>query len=360
VAAYQDGHKVEDTDLSHYLGVSVSIDVEKHTNGQDADDAPGPLVPTGDPLAWTYVVTNTGNVPLTKDTVTDDQGVTVTCPKDALAVDEPMTCNASGTATAGQYENRGTVEAYYEEQKVSDSDGSHYFGTTSGIDLEKHTNGQDADSPPGPVILAGAPVAWTYFVTNTGDVPLTNVTVTDGQGVVVTCPKTTLAAKEGMVCTATGVATAGQYENQGVVEAYQGSHKVEDIDLSHYLGVRVSIDLEKHTNGQDADDAPGPEIPVGEVVAWTYVVTNTGDVPLTNVTVSDDQGVTVDCPKDTLAIDDSMSCSATGRAVAGQYKNQGLVEAYYGSLKVSDADPSHYSGTKVKNQVHLPLVLRHK
>ena len=56
------------------------IDVEKSTNGADADNAPGPLVAVGDPSSGRYVVTNTGNDPLTDVAVTDDQGVPVTCP----------------------------------------------------------------------------------------------------------------------------------------------------------------------------------------------------------------------------------------------------------------------------------------
>ena len=39
------------------------------------------------------------------------------------------------------------------------------------------------------------------------------------------------------------------------------------------------IDVEKATNGQDADQAPGPEIPVGDPVTWTYGVTNVAGAP---------------------------------------------------------------------------------
>ena len=40
------------------------------------------------------------------------------------------------------------------------------------------------------------------------------------------------------------------------------------------------IELEKSVNGEDADQAPGIEIPVGDTVTWTYKVTNPGDVVL--------------------------------------------------------------------------------
>jgi len=46
--------------------IEPGIEIEKATNGQDADSPPGPYIPVGDSVTWTYVVTNTGNVTLNK------------------------------------------------------------------------------------------------------------------------------------------------------------------------------------------------------------------------------------------------------------------------------------------------------
>lgn len=105
-----------------------------------------------------------------------------------------------------------------------------------------------------------------------------------------------------------------------------------------------SIDIEKATNGQDADTPTGPTIMVGDPVNWTYVVTNNGDVALTGIEVTDDKEVTVTCPKTTLAVDESMTCTASGLAMAGQYANLGSVSGMAGQVEVSDTDPSHYFG----------------
>ena len=328
------GPDVTDSDPSHYYGALPSIDIEKATNGEDADTPTGPVIPVGDPVFWTYVVTNDGNVFLTDVTVTDDQGVVVTCPATTLDVGESMTCTgATGVAVAGQYANTGSVTGTPPiGPDVTDSDPSHYFGAlpSPSIDIEKATNGEDADTPTGPVIPVGDPVFWTYVVTNDGNVFLTDVTVTDDQGVVVTCPATTLAVGESMTCTgATGVAVAGQYANTGSVTGTPPTGPdVSDSDPSHYFGAlpSPSIDIEKATNGEDADTPTGPVIPVGDPVFWTYVVTNDGNVFLTDVTVTDDQGVVVTCPATTLDVGESMTCTgATGVAVAGQYANVGSV-----------------------------------
>jgi hypothetical protein len=108
--------------------VGPEIRVEKSTNGQDADEAPGPKVLVGSTVTWQYVVTNTGNVPLTNVLVTDDKVGTITCGQTTLAVGETMTCTASGTATLGQYINVATATANWSAGVVSDTDVSHYLG----------------------------------------------------------------------------------------------------------------------------------------------------------------------------------------------------------------------------------------
>lgn len=106
----------------------------------------------------------------------------------------------------------------------------------------------------------------------------------------------------------------------------------------------VGVNLEKLTNGQDADNAPGPSVPVPSVVTWTYVVTNTSTGELTNVAVVDDQLGVVTCGQTTLPVGESMTCTASGDAVPGQYQNIGTVTAVSSTGSVSDSDPSHYTG----------------
>jgi hypothetical protein len=228
------------------------------------------------------------------------------------------------------------------------------------IELEKHTNGLDADTPPGPTIQTGESVTWTYHVTNTGQVPLTAIAVTDDQGVSVSCPLTTLVVDASMVCTATGNAELGQYMNIGSVSGMPSSGgPVQAQDPSHYFGVATAIDLEKHTNGLDADTPPGPSIQMGEPVTWTYHVTNTGDVPLTAIAVTDDQGVVVSCPTTTLAVDASMVCTGAGVAELGQYENKGTVSATTSlGSNVSASDFSHYLGTSQVKRLFLPVALK--
>jgi hypothetical protein len=358
-----EGGSVSAMDPSHYFGIRPVIELEKHTNGEDADVLPGPLVLEGLSVQWTYVVSNTGDVELTDVTVVDDQGVEPVCPQTTLSVGEVMTCTASGESVVGQYANIGTATGTHLGGGIVEAtDRSHYLGIAIRpvVDVQKRTNGLDADLPPGPYIPVGDPVEWEYLVTNSGNVPLVELTVVDDQGVVISCPGDSLDPVQSMVCTGSGVAVAGQYTN--VVSATGAFLEAEgtisytyDTDPSHYFGSMPSIDLEKLTNGLDADEAPGPRITADETVAWSYRVTNTGNVPLTGVVVTDDQGVSVGCPSTTLGAGATMTCTATGVAQVGQYVNVGSVVGTFGSEPVMDTDPSHYYGLYT---IYLPLVVR--
>lgn len=105
-----------------------------------------------------------------------------------------------------------------------------------------------------------------------------------------------------------------------------------------------SVSIEKATNGEDADEPTGPQVPVGSTVTWEYHVVNTGETTLTGVTVTDSDIGDITCPKDTLAPQEEMFCEATGTAVEGQYGNIGYVVAQGDSGEVMDNDPSHYFG----------------
>ncbi|NCV83874.1 MAG: hypothetical protein EBW41_04160, partial [Actinobacteria bacterium] len=306
-----------------------SISINKLTNGSD-----GPFILVGEPVVWSYQLTNTGNRTLTNISVIDNQGVTVVCPETTLAVGQSITCDANGLAITGPYSNTATVSAVSEATIVTASDSSSYFGAAPSITLLKKTNGVDSAEVP-----VGDSVTWTYLVTNTGNVAIDSVVVTDNLVSEITCPKSTLAIAETMTCSATGVADKGYYENIGTARAnFQGT-VVSAEDSSEYYGIEAKISIQKTTNGQD-----GGTIIYLTPIEWQYLVTNTGNVTLSNIVVVDDKGLTVVCPFTSLAQGEAMTCTASGLAGIGNYSNIGSVTASYGSLLASANDTSSYFG----------------
>jgi hypothetical protein len=130
---------------------------------------------------------------------------------------------------------------------ITDKDGNDTGdfdpGTTSDF-------GEDADTPTGPSGQAGDEVVWTYFVTNPGTVPLSNVVVTDNIiGLV-----TQLVAKENdnndnfldpgerWIYQASGTVASGQYANIGEACGVGAGQNVCDDDPSHHIGVAPAGD----------------------------------------------------------------------------------------------------------------------
>jgi uncharacterized repeat protein (TIGR01451 family)/LPXTG-motif cell wall-anchored protein len=117
------------------------LDIEKSTNGEDADTAPGPYVRAGDPVVWTYVVTNTGTLSVYGIEVTDDNNdfTTVSCTGQengsvTLASGEAIECSSSSVSwfLVGhqEHENTATVTGYdANEAPVTATDLSHYTPT---------------------------------------------------------------------------------------------------------------------------------------------------------------------------------------------------------------------------------------
>ncbi len=405
----------EDADDSHYVGVAPGVDVEKATNGEDADVPTGPFVIAGSTVTWTYDVTNSGNVALTDVSVTDsDPTITITCPVTAtnpegdnvvelLLPGESVTCTASAPAIDGlQYSNTATVtgtpsfptdppdgfdpsdpstyptdpstygpvidpETGEPTPPPVDTDDSHYVGSPPDLAIEKATEGVDADDATGPALQPGDPVTWTYDVVNGGTTALTNVVVTD-----VPAPPSGIDCGDGtntvalllpgqvVTCTATGTVAAGIFRNDAsvsgqpsfptdppagfdpsdpstyptdpaaygpVIDPATGEPvpPLDAADPSHHYGAEPGVGVVKMVNGDDANEAPGAQIDIGTPITWTYEVTNTGNTALNNVAVDDDQGLTVSCPSTFLLPGQSMTCTASGVAEAGEYVNIGTV-----------------------------------
>jgi uncharacterized repeat protein (TIGR01451 family) len=286
------GSDVSDEDLGHYFGQTPGIVIKKFTNGADAPDAPGPNIPAGETVIWTYQVTNTGNVALHDIQVTDDKlnpslvGTIATLDPGQTA---PIITAPAGVAVRDQYENTGTATGLDPNNvQVSASYKSHYYGLIAEVQIIKKTNGVDSPLPPGPYVAVDEPVVWTYEVTNTGNVELTDLRVTDNMLPGFLGTLASLLPSQSHVFTApAGIAVEGQYDNIGTVTATPpdiqlssgqatSAADITDSYPSHYLGYVPGILLTKEASLLDAK--------VGDVITYTFTVKNLGK---TSVLITD-------------------------------------------------------------------------
>lgn len=223
------------------------------------------------------------------------------------------------------------------------------------IDIEKHINGTDSDSPIGVVLRENETVIWEYIVNNTGNVMLTDITVTDDKlGPI--CVIESLFPGQDSVCTASGIVEYGPHDNMATVLASYASVGVDillmDQDPAHFFGADPSIDVEKYTNGFDIDKDFVPGVYIGDTVNWEYIVTNTGNVTLSNIKLLDDMEGSIPCPVNSLAPGESMLCKWEATAEEyGLYHNTVNVTADFEGFVVIDEDQGIYYGAEKDDAV---------
>lgn len=235
------------------------------------------------------------------------------------------------------------------------------------LTIEKSTNGEDADTAAeGPQLAVGSTATFEYVVTNTGQVDLVDIVVTDDiLGEV--CTIATLVAGESTSCDATATVTAGAYVNIGTATGFadDGSgnptgDEVTDTDPSNHTGVAPGIALTKTLDGQDLNDPDGelPTFEIGTTITFDFLVQNTGDFTLTDITLVDDVLGPITCPRTELDAGESMTCS--GDHVVSQVgirRNEGTVNGQpvdAEGMPIGDPiealDPAHHAGECVNIQ----------
>ena len=244
---------------------------------------------------------------------------------------------------------------------------------TPGLTLSKTGVEGSGPCPGGELtdIPVGGSVTFCYVVTNTGSAPLYNITtIMDDNATPGNTSDDFQVSLSGLtnqdsdaIADDLGIgesATASYLKTyNGQKDSYEtntatvmgdsassGGNKISASDTTVvYIDppLPLSLTINKLTNGADSST-----ILVGTPITWTYDLTNTGDAALETITVVDDQGVTVNCPSTTLAIDATMQCTATGTAIKDGYSNVGTVTGYYLGDSATASDSSSYFGAEPK------------
>jgi uncharacterized repeat protein (TIGR01451 family) len=262
----------------------------------------------GNVITYTFTVTNTGNTTLTNVAVTDPMvGLTITGSPIASLAPGASSSVITGTytiteanVTAGSVSNTATVNT---ANGVSDISGTTITNNTAtvtatptptlipAVALVKTANVSGTGT-------VGNVITYTFTVTNTGNTTLTNVAVTDPMvGLTITGSPIASLAPGASSSTITGTYTitqadvnAGTVTNSATVTAQDpGGSNVTDIS-----GTAIDNDISTITTLNQTSAVAlvktasiGGTGIIGEVITYTFTVTNTGNTTLTNLTVTD-------------------------------------------------------------------------
>ena len=392
---------LDEFSVTRELSFTPDVNIEKYTNGVDVTSGAGPTLANGSAVTWTYVVTNTGNTALANVVVTDDQEGTITSftgdtdNDGILDLSEAWTFTKTGTAQNGAYVNLATVagDAAYADAvggqavlvpvanggaTVTDTDASRYVGVQTGAITGTVFDDANADGQEEGLGIAGATVelldaggnvVGTTTADANGDYAFTGLLPAD-YAVRFQTPggRFDAVSPQNQGADATDSDADAGTLTTGLITVPAGV-TVSDIDQGFYTQnpTNPAIDIEKFTNSVDVASGNGPDLLVGSAVTWTYVVKNTGDAALANVSVVDDQeGVITSFTGDTdndniLDVTETWTFTKSGVATLGQYQNEAVVTADAafadpvggnpvlfptgnGGAQVTDKDTSAYSG----------------
>ncbi len=277
---------------------------------------PQTFIAVGGSVLYTYDLTNTGNVALGPDqfTVTDDKingGMPFDCgPADTtLAIDATITCTAVYIITADDI-----TDGFVTNNAQGFGDGVTTSETTTTVVYANLSISKEA--APLRYSAVGQIITYSYTLTNTGNASLgpAQFTVTDDKinaGLAFPCgePGTTLTVGTTLTCTAEYTITADDVAEGVVTNTAYGDGPGLTTPVVATSVTYAELDLDKVAS-------PTTYTAVGEIVTYTYTVTNSGNTALgpAQFMVDDskiDGGTPFNCgpPATTLAIGASIVCT---------------------------------------------------
>ena len=253
----------------------------------------------GQSIPYTYKVTNSGNTTLTSAiTVSDSKIASVTCPSigSGLVPGGSITCTGSYSVTQADIDGGNILNTASAKSGLTTSPTVTF--TLTGQQLPKLTIAKSSSTTV--ITTLGQIVPYSYSATNTGNVTLTTaVTLSDNKIAAVTCPSIGAGLAVGASITCTGSYTvaqadldAGNVVNTATAASGTASGTITSNTTALTIPVTQSPGLSMVKSAP-----PAPYTTVGQVVPYSFAVTNSGNVTITSaITIADNKIPSVSCP----------------------------------------------------------------
>jgi uncharacterized repeat protein (TIGR01451 family) len=334
------GDDVTATDTAPVTVVVPHIAITKNPKSQ--------TIASGGTATFTIVVTNDGGSTLSNVHVTDAQApgcARTSSDIPALAsmapgASVPYTCTDAGVTSSYTNSATATGTPVTGGPDVSATDTAPVTVTPPSTPPSSPPSSPGnpaisiAKSPKGQTIDSGQAATFTIVVTNTGNVPLTNVTVSDplspdcsktsaaipalasmgpGASVTYNCSLNNVTAGFTNVATATGTPPSGPNVSASDSAPVTVTPPFKPPVAPKPTPTHPAIDIVKDPKTQS--------IGVGGKATFTIKVTNTGDVTLTDVKVTDPNSTGCNKSLGTLAVGQTKTYTCTKDGVSANFTN---------------------------------------
>ena len=261
-----------------------------------------PVVLANETVTWTVLVENTGDVALTGVNVSDALAPgcdTLIGPLAAHTAATPISCTSTITALTTNVAVAIGTDPFGHTVEASD------HATVNVI----HPDFVVTKTVDAPVVLAGTQVTWKVNVTNIGDVPLSNVMVTDPLAPACSgaIPTIALGATETVTCTSVITANTDNIASVTPHYAISGQDQALPAKSAHAAVAVIAPNL---TLVKTVDK---PEVIAGSQVVFTITLTNSGDAAINDIVLSDPLAPGCSKPIGTLApgVTVTVNCTET-------------------------------------------------
>ncbi|MEU9833633.1 hypothetical protein AB0D67_19110 [Streptosporangium sp. NPDC048047] len=292
---------------------------------------PSVVTTAGQTVTYSYALVNDSNRTLTnvsaRDTAFSGSGTppVITCPVTTLAPGATTTCTGTYAVTqadlnAGSVVNTAVATGTPPEGEPITSGPSTATVTAEsapGLSVLK-------SSSPTFVLRAGETLTYSYLVTNIGNRTLTDVSVEDivftgtGTPPVITCPVTTLEPGASTTCTGTYVTTQDDIDTGSITDtAVATGTPPTGPPVTSEPSTLVVPDDEMPAVSLLKSASPATVSAPDQTVTYSFLVTNTGNLTLRNISVEDTafsgSGTppVITCPDVRLAPTVSATCTGT-------------------------------------------------
>ena len=281
------------------LTYTASLQVTKTPSAQTAN--------VGESVAYQFQVKNTGLVTISALALTDDKIGSITLDNTSLAPGE--TANGSATYTVvetnlpGPLTNVATVTG-------TDSQGVAVAGqATASVELTYTAALQVTKTPSVSTAAVGESVTYQFSVSNTGNVTINSLTLTDDKLGDITLNTALLAP--GANATGSATHTVIETDLPGPLTNVATAKGTDTQGKSVTAQAKASVELTYTATMEVAKTPSVTAARVGESVTYNYTVRNTGTVTIKGLKLSDDKLKEIKVDKDTLASGETATGSAT-------------------------------------------------